>query len=186
MALIRRHQAGGVESEAVFSDCERYRYALTRAWDAALPRLVWVMLNPSTADERRNDPTIARCEARSRAMGCGAYRIVNLYAFRATYPKDLRTAVDPVGEGNDAALQDAAAWARRVICGWGMHAAPDPAQAALALFRRAGAEPLHLGLTKAGQPRHPLHLAYTVAPQPFAADSQAPAGRASFMRMTPR
>lgn len=116
MALIRLHEAEGVQSEAVFSDCESYRYSLTRVWDAALPRLAWVMLNPSTADERRNDPTIARCEARTRAMGCGAYRIVNLYAFRATYPRDLRKAADPVGEGNEAALRKAAAWARRVIC----------------------------------------------------------------------
>ncbi|WP_246026744.1 DUF1643 domain-containing protein [Paracoccus luteus] len=170
MALIRRHEAGGVASEALFSDCERYRYSLTRVWDAALPRLAWVMLNPSTADERRNDPTIARCEARTRTMGCGAYRIVNLYAFRATYPRDLRTAADPVGPANDTALRDAAVWARRVVCGWGMHAQPDRARGALALFRRAGAEPLHLGLTRAGQPRHPLHLAYAVTPQPFAAD----------------
>jgi len=171
VALIRRHAAGGVASEAVFSDCETYRYALTRVWDADLPRLAWVMLNPSTADELRNDPTIARCEARTRAMGCGAYRIVNLYAFRAPYPRDLRTAADPVGPENNEALQAAAAWARRVVCGWGAHAAADRAQEALALFRRAGAEPLHLGLTKAGQPRHPLHLAYAVAPQPFAADA---------------
>lgn len=168
MALIRRHRAGGVASEAVFSDCETYRYSLTREWDAALPRLVWVMLNPSTADETRNDPTIARCEARTRAMGCGAYRIVNLYALRSTDPRGLRRVTDPVGPLNDAALREAAAWAGRAVCGWGVHAAPNRAAEALAVLRAAGAEALHLGLTKAGLPRHPLHLAYAVQPQPFA------------------
>ena len=66
-------------SEAVYSDCETYRYALTREWGAG-PRLLWVMLNPSTASERSNDPTVERCERRSRAMGFGGFRVVNLFA----------------------------------------------------------------------------------------------------------
>ena len=166
--MIRRHQADGVVSEAVFSDCGAYRYALTRVWDAALPRLVWVMLNPSTADEMRNDPTIERCERRTRTMGCGAYRIVNLYAFRATLPRDLLAADDPVGPDNAAALADAARWAGRVVCGWGTHACPDRAAEAAAGLRHAGAALFHLGLTNSRQPRHPLYVAYAVAPQPYA------------------
>lgn len=166
--MIRRHAAGGVVSEAAFSSCGAYRYALTRVWDAALPRVAWVMLNPS---ERRNDPTIERCERRSRAMGCGAYRIVNLYAFRATRPHDLLAAADPIGPGNAAALRDAARWSGRVICGWGAHAAPACAADAVALMRQAGAALFHLGLTKGGQPRHPLYVAYAVQPKPWASHS---------------
>lgn len=162
---IRRHQAAGVSSEAVFSACGAYRYALTRQWDPDLPRLAWVMLNPSTADERRNDPTIARCERRARAMGCGAYRIVNLYAFRATVPRDLRAAGYPVGPGNAAALSAAVGWADRIICAWGGDAPRGRAAEVVALLRDAGAALYHLGLTQGGQPRHPLYRSYAVLPQ---------------------
>lgn len=165
--MIRRHAAAGVVSEAAFSGCGAYRYALTRVWDDALPRVAWVMLNPSTADERRNDPTIERCERRSRAMGFGAYRIVNLYAFRATLPRDLLAAPDPVGPRNAAALRDAARWSGRIICGWGAHADPARAGDAAALMRQAGAALFHLGVTRTGQPRHPLYVAYAVQPQPW-------------------
>ena len=166
--MIRRYAAAGVVSEAAFSGCGSYRYALTRVWDDALPRVAWVMLNPSTADEMRNDPTIERCERRSRAMGFGAYRIVNLYAFRATLPRDLLAAPDPVGPRNAAALRDAARWSGRVICGWGAHACPARASEAAALMRQAGAALFHLGVTRGGQPRHPLYVAYAVQARPWA------------------
>ena len=165
--VIRRHEAAGIRSEAAFSGCGAYRYRLTRVWDDARPRVAWVMLNPSTADEMRNDPTIERCERRSRAMGCGGYLIVNLHAFRATRPRDLLAAADPVGPDNDAALAEAARWSGRVICGWGAHACPDRAARAASVLRDHGATLFHLGLTKSGQPRHPLYVAYAVAPQPW-------------------
>lgn len=117
------------------------------------------MLNPSTADHRRNDPTIARCETRARDLGATAYRIVNLFAFRATYPQDLRHASDPVGPGNDASIRRAASWADLLICAWGVHGTLHGRGDAVARLLRATGRPIHhLGLTKSGAPRHPLYL----------------------------
>lgn len=168
----RRHVATGTRSEAVFSACGAYRYGLTRTWDAALPRMVWIMLNPSTADHLRNDPTIERCERRARGMGMGAYRIVNLYGFRATRPADLFAAADPVGPDNDAAVRAACRWAARrggpVVCGWGAHGGRQGRGAEMA--RRLGAAGVALScldLTAAGEPRHPLYVPYSVRPRPW-------------------
>lgn len=106
--ILRAHQKGDAASEAVYSDCQTYRYALTWQW-APGPRLLWVMLNPSTASELVNDPTVERCERRARALGFGGFRVVNLFALRATDPRALRLADDPVGPGNDPALAEGVA-----------------------------------------------------------------------------
>ncbi len=162
--IVRTHQNDRSRSSAVFSPCETYRYALTREWDDG-PRLLYVMLNPSTADERRNDPTIERCERRARALGCGAMRIANIFAFRATDPKVLKKAMDPVGPENDRFLSEAVAWADHVLCAWGAHGiflnrGPD-VEAALREQEKAL---WHLGTTAAGAPRHPLYVGYAVQP----------------------
>ncbi|KMW58688.1 hypothetical protein AIOL_003667 [Candidatus Rhodobacter oscarellae] len=150
---------------AEYSDCERYRYSLTRTWDHPGRGVAFVMLNPSTASELRNDPTVERCERRARAMGFGAFRVVNLFAWRATDPKDLRAAAEPVGEGNDAALLASAGWAQQIICGWGTHGAHRQRGAQVeALLRGTGQELFALGLTKEGHPRHPLYVGYAQGP----------------------
>lgn len=157
--IERRHTAGDAESLARYSPCGRYRYLLSRCWDGSRPRLLFVMLNPSTATEAHNDPTVARCERRARAMGCGSVRVANLFAFRATDPGILRTVADPVGPGNDAALLDSAARADIVICAWGTGGVLHGRGAAVErLLRGAGAALHHLGLTRDGHPRHPLYL----------------------------
>ncbi len=158
-SLIRRHDSGDTVSEARYSACGQYRYALTRVWQPDAPRLLWIMLNPSTASELRNDPTVARCENRARAGGFGSFRVVNLFAFRATDPRDLRRAADPMGPENDATLAEAADWADVILCAWGMHGdwhgrGPEVAAA----LHRAGHALHHLGLTQGGAPRHPLYL----------------------------
>ena len=85
--ITRTHLKGDADSVAVYSPCERYRYLLTRVWDGAGPRALFVMLNPSTATEFQNDPTVERCERRARALGFGAFRVANIFAFRATDPR---------------------------------------------------------------------------------------------------
>lgn len=164
--VIRQHVAGAIRSEAVYSGCERFRYALTRLWDDTVPRLAFVLLNPSTASELRNDPTVARCQSRAQALGYGGFRVVNLFAYRATLPSDLRAAADPMGPDADAVLAEAADWADAVICGWGNHGALNgrAAQGA-ALLRRTGRPLFHLGLTVQGQPRHPLYVASAFRPE---------------------
>lgn len=162
--IVRQHQAAGMRSVVTYSDCGGYRYDLRREWGAG-PRVSFVMLNPSTADELRNDPTVARCERRARVLGFQGLRVVNLFGWRATDPRDMRAQADPVGPGNDDAIMQAAAWADQVICAWGVHGAHlgRGAQVA-AMLRGRGHRLVHLGLTRDGHPRHPLYVAYEQQP----------------------
>ncbi|MEP1766994.1 MAG: DUF1643 domain-containing protein [Sulfitobacter sp.] len=163
--ITRSHTKGDAPSTAVYSDCERYRYSLTRVWDTDAARVAFVMLNPSTATEVQNDPTIERCEQRARRLGFGGFRAVNIFALRATDPRDMRAAEDPVGPDNSQALAGAAQWADMVIAAWGVHGAHrSQGPAAAAALRAAGHRLHHLGLTKAGHPRHPLYLPYSAQP----------------------
>lgn len=163
--ITRTHIKGDAPSEAIYSDCERYRYALTRVWDASGARINFLMLNPSTATEAQNDPTVERCERRARALGYGAFRVTNIFAFRATDPKVMRAAADPVGPANDSAILDAAHWAGKVICAWGTHGAfMDRGAQVEANLRATGCDLFHLGLSNAGHPKHPLYIGYAVQP----------------------
>ena len=168
--ITRDFQKGDAASTGVYSDCERYRYALTRVWDAAGPRLLFIMLNPSKATERQNDPTVERCERRARGLGYGALQVMNIFAWRETDPKALARAAEPVGAENDALLLAGLAWADCVIAGWGVHGAHlGRGPAVEALLRDAGADLYCLGLSKAGHPRHPLYIAYAKPPMPWRA-----------------
>jgi len=162
--ITRRHEIDGCHSRAVYSDCETYRYELTRRWGDG-GTCLWIMLNPSTATELKNDPTIERCERRTCAMGFGAMTIANLFAFRATKPADLALATDPVGPGNDDVLKHLSDISDLTICGWGVHGTLHHRQRTIP---NSLSGPLHaLGTTKAGQPRHPLYVAYSVSPSPW-------------------
>lgn len=166
--VVRRHLKGDAQSEAVYSPCERYRYLLTRVWDVTGPRALFVMLNPSTATEVQNDPTVERCERRARTLGFGAFRVVNIFAFRATDPKVMRSETDPIGPGNDAAiLSSATDWnPDRVVCAWGAHGAHLARGQAVEQLLRGIDRPLwHLGLTAAGHPKHPLYIGYDRQPE---------------------
>lgn len=153
--------ADGVTSprSALLSPDGTYRYRLDRRWGTA-PSAVFVMLNPSTADATNDDPTIRRCVGFARRWGAGGLTVVNLYAFRATFPRDLWTAADPVGPDNDTHLQEVAIHAGLdrvpIIAAWGSHAKPERVREVVQLigFRRLKS----LGVTAAGQPRHPLYL----------------------------
>ncbi|WP_420396469.1 DUF1643 domain-containing protein [Nioella sp.] len=164
--ITRTHQKGDAASVAVYSDCERYRYSLTRVWDEAGPRVLFIMLNPSKATEVQNDPTVERCERRARVLGFGGFRVMNIFAWRETDPRLLRAAPDPVGGENDAFLLDGLDWADTVIAGWGVHGEHmNRGPEVEALLRGAGVDLHCLGLSKAGHPRHPLYIAYATEPQ---------------------
>ncbi len=163
--IERTFQKDDAASIAIYSDCENYRYSLTRVWDPAGERALFIMLNPSTATEIQNDPTVERCERRARALGFGAFRVLNIFAWRATDPRDMRRADDPVGPGNDAAILDSLDWADRIICAWGTHGEHLGRGPAVEALLRASGRPLyHLGLSKAGHPKHPLYIGYAVQP----------------------
>jgi hypothetical protein len=142
---------------AAFSRDRRYRYRLWRRWDRSRPAIAFCMLNPSTADARRDDPTIRRCIGFARDWGYGGIEVVNIFALRATDPRALRSAHDPVGPRNDAFMLRAA---RRspVVIAWGVHGAlRDRGATALRLFGPR-TRVLALGRTRSGAPRHPLYL----------------------------
>lgn len=164
--LSRTHTKGDAPSEAIYSDCETYRYALTRIWDRTGARVNFLMLNPSTATEIQNDPTVERCERRARALGFGSFRVTNIFAYRATDPKVMRLAIDPIGPENDSAILDAAQWAGQVVCAWGTNGAHlERGPKVLRLLQEKAKVPLyHLGLSKAGHPKHPLYIGYAVQP----------------------
>lgn len=164
--ITRTHQKGDADSVAVYSDCENYRYSLTRTWDAAGEKALFIMLNPSTATEVQNDPTVERCERRARTLGFGAFRVTNIFAWRDTDPAKMRRAPDPVGPENDVHILQSCPWADRIICAWGTHGAHLGRGAVMEAKLRATGLPLyHLGLSKAGHPKHPLYIAYAEQPR---------------------
>jgi len=153
------------QSGAVFSPCKLYRYRLWRTWGDTAPA-VFVMLNPSTADEVENDPTVERCERRARAMGFGGLRVANIFALRSTDPSALYTNDDPVGPENDAAILESLAGAGLVVCAWGGHGNLNQrGQAVLNLIRSVGIVPHYLKLNNDGTPKHPLYVGYDVKPK---------------------
>jgi hypothetical protein len=141
----------------VFDASRRYRYRLWRRWAEGGAVIAFVMLNPSTADARRDDPTIRRCTGFARGWGFAAMTVVNLFALRATDPVRLRRARDPVGPDNDGYILAAASESDALVVAWGNAGAMcGRDRAVLALLADRPAE--CLGLTGAGRPRHPLYL----------------------------
>ena len=147
-----------VHRVALFSRDRRYRYRVGRRWgDGAA--VAFILLNPSTADEIREDPTIRRCIGFARALGYGALEVVNLYAYVATDPAELRRAEYPVGRYNDRHIEAALREFERVVLAWGVHAARlGRPEEVLGLLQRMGVEPHCLRLTASGHPEHPLRL----------------------------
>lgn len=156
---------------AVFSRCGTWRYLLWRMHHPRGKLLGMGMLNPSTADEHRNDPTIARCHRLARAMGYPGLLIWNLFALRATDPGTLRKARDPVGPDNDSAIDLALSLCARTVLAWGNHG--KLAGRSAAVMERCAATSQSLaafGLTRQGEPRHPLYLAANVRPRALRRD----------------
>ena len=142
---------------ATISDCGRYRYTLERHWDGDKPAVLFVMLNPSTADAERDDPTIRRCISFAKDWGYGSLLVGNLFAWRATDPKELFGVEDPVGPENDVALAGMRDRARLVVCAWGANRVAHGTTRADSVRGMLG-QSRALGLTRAGAPRHPLYV----------------------------
>jgi hypothetical protein len=141
---------------AIFSDDRRYRYALWRRWDDG-PALLLIGLNPSKANEVKNDPTITRGIRRARESGFSAFLMGNLYAYVSTDPKVLLGGEDFVGEWNDYYLRVMIRISSQRLCGWGsFKPVSQRAPAVLAMI----SEPYCLGINADGQPKHPLYVSY--------------------------
>jgi hypothetical protein len=170
LALAVGIQADSYAKGALLSPDRIYRYSLWRKWDADLQPLHFIMLNPSTADAEVDDPTIRRCMGFARREGYGGIRVLNLYALRATDPRQLREyAGDPVGPNNDIHLLNfainAAVDGDPIVAAWGTNASPVRVAEVLQILHAvADLRILSLGTTIHGHPRHPL---YVPADHPF-------------------
>lgn len=169
---------GNGEPEAVnrswarFSPCNAYRYLLGRRWapEGKGGSVLWVMLNPSTADATADDPTIRRCVGFSKAWGYGALEVVNLFAFRATDPADLRAEPSAIGPENDQHILDALRRPELVVAAWGAEgwqAMRERAKQVGGLLMHAPCKVSMLGATKDGSPRHPLYVRGDAQPLPY-------------------
>ena len=148
------------ETSATFSPCRTWRYTLERVWWPEDKHWVaFIGLNPSTADETQDDPTVRRCIGFAKRWGYGRMIMLNLFAYRATLPGDMRATEDPVGPDNDTWLIGSAKRASLVVAAWGTHGIyQNRHQNILKIFREAHI-PLHcLRTTKDGLPGHPLYL----------------------------
>jgi hypothetical protein len=159
---MSKYYLGDGPSGAVFSANERYRFSLWRRWKEDVDRremVAFIGLNPSTADETKDDPTIRRCRGFAKDWGYGGMMMLNIFAFRATDPEEMKAAFDPVGVGNDDALLDSSSKWGKIICCWGAHGGhlgrSERVQRRLVKYQ---IEAYHLGLTQKGEPRHPLYL----------------------------
>lgn len=144
---------------AEFSACRRWRYLLWRQWDPQKPVANFLMLNPSTADEHKLDPTCARARDYAERWGYGGLIVTNVFGFRSTNPLLMKSERDPVGPGNDAAIVRAARQADLVVCAWGNHGQwGERSTHVKNLLRKNSIEVHNLKLNANGEPAHPLYL----------------------------
>lgn len=156
--------------KAAFSPDRAYRYWLEATLSDAGGVCMFVMLNPSKADETRSDPTVTRCKRFAARWGYGALWVCNLFALRSTDPAALTASEDPIGTDNDKRLLKAARAADSIVCAWGNHGAYlDRGDEVMRALRREGLadKTRHLGITRRGQPRHPLYLRRDAQPIRF-------------------
>lgn len=148
----------GARATAEFSACGTYRYWLSRIVDdRGDGRIVFCMLNPSTADAEKNDPTVRRCIDFAGRWGARELVVVNLFAYRSTDPYKLRLTHDPVGPENNAAILRACDGARKIVAAWGTHGSYLSRDRQVVQLLD-GHSIFCLGVTKDRDPRHPLYV----------------------------
>jgi hypothetical protein len=170
---VRAAVTAVVFQPAVISDCGRYRYVLTRRVGSGARIATFILLNPSTADGTRDDPTIRRCIGFTRAWDCGQLVVLNLFALRSPSPAVLKRAEAPAGSENRKWFEQVLAGRPRrglgpIVCGWGTHGEHrDQDRVVLGWLDEFRVRPLAFGLTKDGHPRHPLYLPAATELIPF-------------------
>jgi hypothetical protein len=151
-------------SSAKYSPCRKYRYTLKRVWNKNKPLAAFIGLNPSTATEIKNDPTVNRCMNYANDWGYGGIIMLNIFAYRATDPKEMKAVEEPVGKHTDFWLQVMAQEAALTLACWGTHGEHlARGKQVLALVDNLKC----LGTTKHGHPKHPLYLKKDLKPLPF-------------------
>lgn len=149
---------GDCDNGAIFSQSRTWRYVLWRKWNEDLPMVAFCGLNPSTADEENDDPTLRRCIGFAKSWGYGGLYMLNIFAFRATYPREMEAAADPIGPDNDRTIKEYQRRSDLTVACWGVFGA-HLGRGDHVLKNILTAGPVKcLGRTRHGQPRHPLYL----------------------------
>lgn len=162
-ALVTRtaNVPGYLESRAVYSRCENYRYLLERTWSDETPSRIFVTigLNPSTATHVVSDPTITRLLNRAKEEGFHSLLMLNIFAFRATEPKDMRAQKDPIGTFNNHYLRSVCEMGETILCAWGTHGNfLNRQEQVMELLAPFTCKLKCLKMTKNGFPGHPLYV----------------------------
>jgi hypothetical protein len=174
------------EKDAVFSPDRLYRYTLTRRWDDTKPIVNWLMLNPSTADENVEDPTIRKCMKFATLWEYGGVVITNLFAYRATDPDQMKAYAEPVGKDNDHHISEVAKASDMIVCAWGNDGAhqtlveefnyarapyrgmcPRSKYVIDMLLNTVGIPLYCMAVNKTGEPQHPLYLPFKQKPSVY-------------------
>jgi hypothetical protein len=146
-----------MEKDAIFSDDRIFRYVLWRIWDRTKPLVTFIGLNPSTADEEADDQTIKKCVGFVKRWGYGGLYMVNLFAFRATRPRELLKSSDPVGPNNDEWIEKILKKADLVVGAWGNHGS---LLGRGQYFVKNIPNFHYLKINKSGHSAHPLYIKY--------------------------
>ena len=153
-----------MKNTAKLSDCRAYRFALWRTWDDSKPHVMFVGLNPSTADETTDDPTLIRCINFAKSWGFGGVCMANIFAYRATEPSAMKAATDPIGSANNDWLVGLSNEAGLVVAAWGN----DGSYLGRSEQVKQLLSNLHcLKLNKSGEPAHPLYQKADMKPVPM-------------------
>lgn len=153
-----------MKNTAIFSKCRNYRYALWRTWDDSKPFVMFIGLNPSTADETSDDTTLTRCISYAKAWGFGGVCMANLFAFRATKPSAMKASSNPIGKENNKWLKKLANDASLVVAAWGNDGSYLKRSEQVSELLPN----LHcLKINKSSEPAHPLYLAAKLKPVPM-------------------
>ena len=151
-----------MKQEAVISKCSKYRYSLSREWNKDKKKVLFIMLNPSKADDKIDDPTVKRCICFAKNWGFGGLMIGNLFAYRTTYPKELFKTKNPIGKDNLKFLKKMIKSSNLTICAWGNKQGLPPK------YLRELTDLYYLKILSDGKtPGHPLRLKKDIKPQKF-------------------
>lgn len=160
-----------MEKEAKLDKQRTYRYSITRTWDSTKKRVVFICLNPSTADEYEDDQTLSRCIDFSQRWHDGSYgsiEVVNLFALRATDPKVMKAAKDPIGKENDWYILNAVKNADLIIAAWGEHGSFKRRDREILTLIKNFSKEIHcLEVLKCKQPKHPSRARKDIVPKVF-------------------